>query len=97
ITSGVLEVSAVLDYESVTSYALVVQATDSKYTANASYNVQVLPVNEFTPTFNPKTLNINITENTLVNFTFMLQANVTDGDEGVDGSFTYSIENGKSL
>ncbi|KAK0049843.1 protocadherin Fat 4 [Biomphalaria pfeifferi] len=93
-TTGVISVAQELDYETVTSYFLIIQATDGMFTANASYTIQVLPVNDFTPTFNVSTLHYNITENTLTNFTFNLDFNVTDGDSGLDGQFTYSIDQG---
>ncbi|KAH9503770.1 hypothetical protein Btru_066586 [Bulinus truncatus] len=92
--NGVISLAQQLDYEIVTSYALIVQATDSKFTTNASYFIQISPVNEFPPTFNISVINYNITENTLTNVTFSLPFKVTDGDSGLDGQFTYSIDEG---
>ncbi|KAH9509759.1 hypothetical protein Btru_044434 [Bulinus truncatus] len=92
--NGVISLAQQLDYEIVTSYALIVQVTDSKFTTNASYFIQISPVNEFPPTFNISVINYNITENTLTNVTFSLPFKVTDGDSGLDGQFIYSIDEG---
>lgn len=55
-----------MDYEKITMYDLIIQASDSLNTANASYNIIVLPVNEFDPTFNSTNETLSIQENTPV-------------------------------
>lgn len=75
-SSGELEVAGVLDYENVTSYSLVIQATDNTYTTNASYTIQISSVNEYPPVFSPVVESVVIPEDALTNFTFKLQVKI---------------------
>ncbi|XP_059146713.1 cadherin-23-like isoform X2 [Physella acuta] len=93
-SSGEIEVAGGLDYENVTSYSLVIQATDNTYTTNASYTIQIQSVNEYPPEFSAAAESVTISEDTLTNYTFKLKATVTDGDAGPDGMFTFSIDSG---
>ncbi|XP_012943596.1 protocadherin Fat 4 [Aplysia californica] len=93
--AGSVFLAGALDYETVTSYALVVQASDDTNSATVTYNIVVTSVNDFDPAFGSTTLTINIDENTAIGTTVTVSAlPATDDDDGSDGVFTYSIDSG---
>ncbi|PAA63339.1 hypothetical protein BOX15_Mlig002557g1 [Macrostomum lignano] len=91
-SNAVISVGTSPDYESVTSYTFVVRTTDQGSlgrTTDATVIVQVLPVNEFTPTFTDTTISVaeNTTPGTVVT-TFA----AVDADTGGHGIVSYSIQ-----
>lgn len=86
-----------LDYETLTFHTLTVEASDQgtpTLKAYASVSVQVLPVNEFTPTFAGDT-SVTIPENTAVG-TVILTASALDNDTETHGDVVYSIQSGNT-
>ncbi len=85
--TGVITLSASLDYETTTSYTLTIRASDGQRFTDSTLTVQVLDENEFSPVFSQP-------------FTFMLleeesagtqvgTVEATDGDR--DSQITYSF------
>lgn len=62
-STGALQTTAALDYETVTSYNLVIQASDGTHSATANYVISVTPVNEYDPVFSPASDTKSINEN----------------------------------
>ena len=99
--SGALTVNQSLDLETKTHaanarYALTIQAEDQgtpPLSATKVVNVQVSPVNEFTPRFSNAISPQVLREDTLVN-TPVVQVIAEDQDSGDDGRLSYSIIGG---
>lgn len=60
-STGAITLAASLDYETTTSYSLIIRASDGQQVAESSLAVTVLDENEFTPTFSGPT-DFNTTE-----------------------------------
>ena len=90
--SLVIDSVAKLDYETLTSYSLVVTASDGTNTATANIQVTVGAYNEFAPVITPiPTLTIQEDTAYLSNVT---QVKATDADSGSDGVLSYVIASG---
>ncbi|GFO15617.1 protocadherin fat 4, partial [Plakobranchus ocellatus] len=85
-----------LDYETTTSYDLVITATDFGFPtleSVARITVNVLPDNEAAPLMSSSSDSVSIEEDTPVG-TLVYDANATDTDSGSDGTITYRIASG---
>eukprot|EP00117_Sycon_ciliatum_P033550 scpid247/ scgid25797/ Protocadherin Fat 4; Cadherin family member 14; FAT tumor suppressor homolog 4; Fat-like cadherin protein FAT-J len=94
--AGDLVLAQALDYENTTSYSVRVTCTDQRAQPLidiSSVTINVLPVNEYTPTFNATSYRASVPEDTGVGST-VVQVFATDLDAGNDGSFEYSIVSG---
>lgn len=93
-TSGKIEVSQLLDRETVDSYDIVVTATDSGNTprsSTANLEVTVTDVNDNVPTFGASEITINLPENASPGVTVFVET-ATDRDIGVNGEIDYTIQ-----
>ncbi|XP_052086465.1 protocadherin Fat 4-like [Mytilus californianus] len=98
VSSGELVTTKQLDYETTTSYSLVVRAFDrtgdsQSLSATAFITVSVTNVNEFDPVFNA-TYSSAIDEDIDVG-TSILTVFTTDGDDGIAGDIYYSCTHTK--
>lgn len=86
-----------LSYDTVTSYSLVIRATDGGgLTTDTLVSLQLTGYNDFTPIFSPASSSTeSVAENSAVN-DVVIDLNATDADVGVDGTITYSISSGAS-
>ena len=94
--SGRIEVaeSQILDYEASTSHTLLVQCTDSyNLTDSASVFVSVIPVNEFTPSF--EAAQYSVPEHSIAG-TVVANLEWEDLDSGRDGEVDFEIVAGDS-
>ena len=95
--SGIISLIGQLDYETVKSYTLVVQASDAGIPPNSGQAVVyilVLNANDEVPRFTT-----DPQERTLVEgqtYTTVGQYQCSDGDDGVFGTVTYSIGTGNT-
>ncbi|XP_002735781.1 protocadherin Fat 4-like [Saccoglossus kowalevskii] len=84
-----------LDYETTTSYTMTVTATDGGgEISTATVIVDVVPVNEFMPTFVTfPTSSITVPENSAVRYEILAATDVTvrDSDHGDDGEISFYI------
>ena len=89
-SSGDISTTKNIDYEDTQSYTFRVRASDGVFSSYASIRVNVLGVNEFTPTFDSKmytfTVEANQADGSLVG-----QVAATDGDIGEEGKLHYSF------
>ncbi|XP_064600895.1 protocadherin Fat 4-like [Liolophura sinensis] len=86
-----------LNYDTMTSFSLVIRATDGGgLTADAPVSLQLTGYNDFPPVFSPTSSSTeSVAENSSVN-DVVIDLNATDADGGVDGTITYSISTGAS-
>ncbi|XP_059167708.1 cadherin-23-like [Physella acuta] len=91
--TGAVKTTAALDYETVTSYNLVIQASDGSHSVTANYVISVTPVNEYDPVFSPASDTKSINENVDLGTT-LATVSATDSDKGNDGVVVYSIDTG---
>lgn len=95
-SNGLVTTAKQLDYETMTSYTLTIQARDSsspissQLVGKAHIDVIVSSVNEYTPVFSQSEYNITISESTPIG-TSVLDIDATDGDHGTQGQLSYSI------
>ena len=89
-TAVTLRTGKTLDYENRISYNFLVQCTDGTNTVTADIIINVLAVNEYTPTFTNTPYIFSISKTTVPSVISILS--VTDGDIGVGGTLEYSLE-----
>lgn len=91
-SGGVITIqNQVQDYETTTSYTLVVHAVDSaSHTGSTTVHIKVTSYNENNPVFSPATASVNLNENS-ASGTNVINVNASDTDSGNDGAITYSI------
>ena len=91
ITSdGVLILNGSLDYETNSSYSILVQVSDGNFSFNASVFVEIKGVNEHSPYFSQAMYICSIDENEAVG-TAVCSVSATDEDGGLDGTLNYRI------
>lgn len=90
-TTGELKLISELDYENTSSYTLVIHASDSdNQNAVFTVHVNVLDMNDNTPTFSESQYDVNVGEDTAIGsgvFTFL----ASDPDSGMNGLVTYTL------
>ncbi|ESO89897.1 hypothetical protein LOTGIDRAFT_164592 [Lottia gigantea] len=92
--TGVVSLKAPVDFEQRTVFSLNIEAHDNGVPQQRGYTfllINVIPVNEFTPQLTAPTTPIVIKEDTEPG-TPLYYFNVTDGDDGFDGSITFSLQ-----
>ena len=94
-SAGVISTTAALNYEDKTSYTLYIQAIDSNgatgaKSSTAIVTINVGPVNEQAPVFNPSSYADNKDESLNIGES-ILQVIATDSDDGDDGVVYYSM------
>lgn len=93
-TTGLVTVVEVLDRENISSYNLMITATDngaSPLSSNVTLNVIVNDINDNPPLFASPVTTISLPENEPVNVpVFLVRA--TDQDDGLNAEITYRIE-----
>lgn len=96
--SGVIRLQQELDLEAVTSYSLLVTATDgdlnSPKSSVVNITVKLRDDNDNAPMFSPVLYSVTITEDTAV-FTNILNLTCADADSGTNGQFLMAITSGK--
>ena len=103
-TTGMLSVTADLDYETTTFYNFTVictNITNPNIIGLGMVQIDVLPVNEFDPVLSRSSLLTILFENVPVGTVIastepgsLLQYIVTDGDDGPDGNITFTLSEG---
>ena len=96
---GNLTLNESLDYEAAHLYKVVVTCKDHgvlPLSSCATITIEVLPENEFNPTFSQHARSISIPENTPIG-TSVFQVIASDNDSGKDGSIQYSLHSNDSL
>lgn len=86
-------VTSMLDYEVTILYVFEVVCRDHgtpELSASAVMYVEVIPVNEFMPSFDSPSYNVTITEDVAVASSF-LTVTASDSDSGVDGELSYNL------
>ena len=86
--------SAALDYEKLKEYTLVVEAKDTKHTAQADVTIRVEDINDNPPVFKPSSYKISIPENQGLGKT-IVNVNATDKDPF--GGLTYSLHSPNNM
>ncbi|XP_019623295.1 PREDICTED: protocadherin Fat 4-like [Branchiostoma belcheri] len=94
-SDGVVSIADVLDYETSTAHVLTVVATDGgtspQLSGTATVYVQVTPVNEHDPVFDPTSpTNVSVDEDSAVGTTIAI-VSATDEDVSADGELTYKL------
>jgi hypothetical protein len=90
----VIYTSAVLDYEKLKEYTLVVEAKDTKHTTQADVTIRVEDINDNPPVFKPSSYKISIPENQGLGKT-IVNVNATDKDPF--GGLTYSLHSPNNM
>ncbi|XP_019645840.1 PREDICTED: protocadherin Fat 4-like [Branchiostoma belcheri] len=89
-SSGVISVASTLDFETSTSYNLVVVATDGGGLAStATVTVNLDGVNEFYPTCTSSNFGVSVSE-TAAAGSLVVDLGCTDNDSGFDGALSYT-------
>ena len=87
-----LKVNARLDYETVSSYNLVIRATDGGgRTGEMAVRVDILDVNDNQPSFTNSKYQVRVAENVDIG-TSLIRVEATDQDSGPNGQVRYSID-----
>ena len=93
-TTGEGIVTSMLDYEVATSFVFEIFCTDQGTPRLSSHsalvNIEVDPVNEFTPTFDASSYNVTVIEDTTIG-TSILTVTASDFDYGSHGQLSYSL------
>ena len=92
-TTGEGIIISMLDYEVATLYVFEILCADHgtpQLLASAVVNVEVVPVNEFTPSFHLPSYNITVVEDVVIGSS-ILTLTAFDMDSGPDGKLTYSL------
>ena len=91
--TGDIYTNALLDFESIPTYNLVVRAEDTAHTVETSVTIRLININDNSPIFNPSQYAEDIAENRRQGYEFRtLQA--TDKDDF--GGLTYTIVSGNT-
>ena len=83
-----------MDYEKLKEYTLVVEAKDTKHTAQADVTIRVEDINDNPPVFKPSSYKISIPENQGLGKT-IVNVNATDKDPF--GGLTYSLHSPNNM
>lgn len=86
-------VTSVLDYEVVTMYMFEVSCRDQgrpELSASTVVYIEIVPINEFTPSFDSPSYNVTVAEDVPVGSSFM-RVIASDLDSGLDGELSYSL------
>ena len=100
-STGAINVVAPLNRETVETYNLVIQATDSsaahgnELSSSATVTVSVTDANDNAPVFNPSGYAVIVSEDASVSST-VIQVTASDADTGNNAVLTYSISQGNS-
>ncbi|KAI8511675.1 hypothetical protein Bbelb_107750 [Branchiostoma belcheri] len=95
-TAGDIKLRTTLDYETTPSYVLEVTATDGGGSAvTATVSINVVNVNDMTPTFNPSFYTASVAESSATLGAVVATLTCTDGDSP-DSEIQYSIISGNS-
>ena len=90
-SEGLIIPQQALDYEDQAVFTLSVECSDGTSSpAVATVRVDVLPVNEFTPTFPVTSYQFSVDENTALG-TILGSVNASDGDAGSQGEVSYIL------
>ena len=94
-SSGSITTAGSLNFETTTTYTLIVQALDSNSAPGALSSTAVVivnidPVNEADPVFSSSTYTVTIQEDTSIGQS-ILKVSASDADSGSDGVITYSM------
>ena len=93
-TTGEGVVTSMIDYEEAILYVFDILCTDHgtpQLSASAIINVNIVPVNEFTPSFDlPASYNITVAEDVVIGSSIAMVTAV-DLDSGLDGELTYNV------
>ncbi|WAR00850.1 DS-like protein [Mya arenaria] len=94
--TGVLSVASPLDRETVSTYALEVEASDHGHPRQATVftlTIQVLDVNDNPPNFLKTTYEASVEENSIAG-KLIVKVSATDADTGINGQLMYMISEG---
>lgn len=100
-STGIIQVSGVLDRETTSTYSLTVTAKDmidgdaDQKTAENTFVVTIEDVNDNYPVIKPASYAITLNENAVVGAS-VLQISATDDDDGTAGTLTYSFSDGNT-
>ncbi|XP_078678313.1 protocadherin Fat 4-like [Branchiostoma floridae x Branchiostoma belcheri] len=95
-TAGDIKLRTTLDYETTPSYVLEVTATDGGGSAvTATVSINVVNVNDMTPTFNPAFYTASVAESSAVANYVVATLTCADGDSP-DSEIQYSIISGNT-
>jgi hypothetical protein len=86
--TGVIYTNALLDYEKITEYSLVVEAKDTKHTDQGNVIIRVQDINDNAPIFKPSSYDTSIPENQALDKAIVT---VTATDKDPFGGLTYSL------
>ncbi|KAF0874469.1 CAD23 protein, partial [Crocuta crocuta] len=95
-SSGVVVTTTELDRERIAEYQLRVVATDAgtpTKSSTSTLTIQVLDVNDETPTFFPAVYNVSVSEDVTREFR-VVWLNCTDNDVGLNAELSYFITGG---
>lgn len=73
-------------------YFLTIEVTDGAHTVSVNVWINLQPVNEFTPRFNPQTVTI---DEDMLPGTAIINYTATDRDASPDNVVSYAISEGK--
>ncbi|XP_065894114.1 uncharacterized protein [Dysidea avara] len=90
MSTGVIIVASVLDYELTPFYTFEVEASDSLFSSFILVQVDIIEVNEC-PIFNQLLYHANVSEGILFHNYVVVTVSATDEDEGINGQVSYSI------
>ncbi|KAL4226468.1 Protocadherin Fat 4 [Mactra antiquata] len=83
-----------LDFETTSSYSLVIDVTDSGgLSGSATVEIEITGYNEHTPVLTSSSSTKTVAENSMTG-TLVVDIDATDADTGEDGVITYSIVSG---
>ncbi|KAK6975336.1 cadherin-related tumor suppressor, partial [Biomphalaria glabrata] len=95
MTSGVLRVQKMLDYERITSYKITIQAEDSsvenRLQANATIIISLNDVNDFVPVFDDSPYVTFVQEGMPDGLVPILTISARDEDSGYNGMVSYTM------
>ena len=86
--TGKIYTNALLDYEKINNYNLVVTAKDTKHTSRANVIIRVGNINDNAPVFQPRLYKISIPENQALDEVIVT---VSASDKDPFGGLTYSL------
>ncbi|KAI6657178.1 protocadherin Fat 4-like [Oopsacas minuta] len=85
-----------LDFESITSFTLMVRVFDGLRSVTAVVTITVRDSNDNSPTFDLPNYSISLPENNMVDFS-IIGFTVTDPDSGNDGAISLSIDSTSNI
>ena len=96
-SSGEIMTNSFLDREKLSEYVLTVKVSDSIHSVSATVSVLLSDVNDNSPTFTQSGVYTAYVYENLPIGTVILKIIATDPDAGVNGTVTYSIDQGTSI